>query len=286
MSVSNAQYAALLQRIEELESDTGHLPYVGALRKEIDDMNKDFLLEVAKGNVPGHKMGTMIALNPDVGTTETETIWDLGDTYTYLTADTQLYISSTSASDTAVFVVVTGLDEDYLEVTRTVTVNGQTQVALSGLMFRVFVAVVAGSTSPVGDLYIAESDTLTAGVPDTATKIKSQIALTGLDSGTEFASHNITHNGFLTVPAGKTLYSLSLSTFVEKNADITFGGRVKLFGGSWINRSPSPLYQEFATLAFDTRLSLAQKTELEFRVIAGNPGSSFQFQFQYMLVDN
>lgn len=246
----------------------------------------DFILEVSKGNVPGHAIGTIVGLNPSVGTTDTETVWDEGGSYTYLSADTQLYISSSDALDTAVTVVVTGLDDTFTEVVRTVTANGQTQVALSDLMFRVFSATVISGTSPVGDLYIAETDTLTAGVPDTANKIKAKIPLSGVDTGTDFASDNITHNGLYTVPAGKTFYALSVQAFVEKNIDVTFSGRFRLEGGSWINRSPSPLYQASVVQEFNQRLALPEKADLEFRAIAGNPGSKLQFQFQFLLVDN
>ena len=101
MSVSEAKYAALLQRIDDLENDNRFRSHVAALRKEIEDMNKDYYLEVSKGNIPGTVAGFISGNNPDVSTTVSETIWSQGGSYVYLTADTQLYISSSSASDTA-----------------------------------------------------------------------------------------------------------------------------------------------------------------------------------------
>lgn len=248
----------------------------------------EFLLEVSKGNVPKHSMVTVVGATPSLGSAGTETIWDVGGSYTYLTADTTLYISSSSASDTSVTVLVTGKDDNYNAVTQTVITNGQTQVALGTQMFRVEICTVIGGTSPIGDLYIAESDTLTGGVPNTASKIKSKIPLSGVDVGTGFASDHITHNGFATVPAGHKWYALSVQAYVNKNVDLTFSGRFRAENGVWINRSPSPLYQNIAYQPFNQYLQLPAKADFEGRAIAGagSAGSSFQFQFQFLQVED
>ena len=247
----------------------------------------DYYLEAAKGNVAGITPGFLVGINRDVGNTVTETIWDVGGSYVYLTADTQLYASSSSASDVAVSVIVTGLDDNFIEVTRTVTLNGQTQVALSGLMYRVFNAFVTGSTSPVGDVYISESTALTAGVPTDETKNKAKIPLSNIvGDAAEFASDNFSHNGIYTVPADKTLHLIYFTGSIGKNQDATISGRVRTNGGVWFNRSPTPLYQTATVQEFKTRLSIVEKSDLEFRVIAGNINTNIQFQVQFVLVDN
>ena len=294
MSVSEAKYAALLQRIDELENDNRFRSHVAALRQEIEDMNKDYYLEVAKGNVAGTTGGFVVGRNNDVGATNSESVWDIGGNYTYLTADTQLYISSTDALDVDVDIIITGLDDNYLQVTRTVNTNGQSQVAISDLMFRVLTVFTAPTSAnhPVGDIYLAETDTLTAGVPNTATKIKALIPLARtsagvtIDSGTDFASDNFSHLGLYTVPAGKTAYLIAGFTFVGKNSDVTFSGRVRLQGGHWFNRSPSELYQAPGPQGFEVRLPIGEKTDIEWRCIAGSVGTTVNFQVQFVLVDN
>ena len=67
---------------------------------------------------------------------------------------------------------------------------------------------------------------------------------------------------------------------------MVFSGRVRPLGGSWLNRSPSPIYQSSVLQDFDNRLPLSEKTDLELRVIAGSEGFAFEFQFQFILVDN
>lgn len=249
--------------------------------------NNDYYLEVSRGNVPGVTPGFIVGIIPSLGSTNTETVWDVGGNYVYLTADTTLYASSSSASDTAVTVLVTGLDDNFIEISRVVTVAGQSQTALSGDMFRVHAALVIGSTTPVGDIYIAETDTLTSGVPDTISKVKAKIPLSGIAGDpAEFASDNFSHSGFYTVPAGKTFHFIYLTASTAKNQDVVIGGRVRVDGGVWFNRSPTPIYQSAAVQEFQTRLPLAEKTDLEFRAIAGSSGSSLQFQLQFVLVDN
>lgn len=248
----------------------------------------DFALEVAKNNIEGVEPAIILGLSKSLGPDKTRTVWDLATDVTYLPADTQLFLSSTDAADTAVLVLVLGLDDTYTPVMRVVTANGLTQVALSGLMFRVNTAIVIGGTTPLGDLYIAETDTLTGGVPDTPSKIQSAILLTGLDGSTEFASYNSTHNGFFTVPAGKTFFGVAGAGAIAKDeSSDDFGGRIKLFGSNvWLNRNPLPFYQGVAQFPFDTRTPAPEKAELQFRASALNPNTLLQFQIQGWLVDN
>jgi hypothetical protein len=256
-------------------------------------VSEDFILEVSKGNIPGHSTGFIAGSCKILPNTATNTIWELAGNYTRLSANTQLYISSTDALDTAVTVLLSGLDDNYNPVTATVTVNGQTQVAFSSAnTFRVNFAVVTGSTMPLGDLYIAETDSLTAGVPNTGAKIKGIIQLSRdssnavIDTGTEFASEGITHLGFYTVPAGFTFFGLTAVVFVAKNFEVRFAGNIKPFGGTWLARSPAILYQGNSELPFLIRTSIGEKTEIEFRGISDNPNGIIDFQVQFLLVDN
>jgi len=245
----------------------------------------DYFTEVALGNVTGVTSNIMLARNLSTAGTIFETIWDQGGNITYLSADTQLFISSSSASDTDVDVVVLGLDNDYLEVARTVTTNGQTQVALSGLMRFPHIAAVVDVTSAVGELYLAESDTLTAGVPDTVSKIKAKIPLTPNDSG-DFASNGISHNGFRTIPAGKKILGIELSNSTAKNDDLTVELWLKIFGGVWQSLGINWLYQSLAVLPFPVRFGTTEKSQLEFRVLGGTAGDKIDLQLELLLIDD
>ena len=252
----------------------------------------DYLYETSAGNTDAAS-GFIIARNPTIGTTATETLWDYGGNYTYLTANTQLYISSSSASDTSVSLVLTGVDDDYAPIVLTATCTGQTQVAFSAATaFRVFTCAVIGSTGAVGNLYIAESDTLTAGVPDTASKVKALIPLgtatddtTIIDTGTDYASDNITHLGLYTVPAGKKMIVPRIIVGTNKNDDVKISGRVRPFGGSWLNRNPIPIYQSNAVISFAPPLLIPEKADIEFRAVASAIDSLAQAQLFFTLED-
>ncbi len=246
----------------------------------------DYLMEVASGNIPGDEDERFTGRCLKIGQGIFETLWDQGGDLVYLTSDTQLFISSSDAADVGVFVRVEAMTDDYERITYTVETDGQTQVPLSGLAFRVIQCLtLAGSAIPVGDLYIAEADTLTAGVPQTASKIKSKISLSPGDSG-QFASTNITHNGFFTVPAGKRLHSLIYLGTTAKNCDIVADLRVRANGGAWLSIFMNWAYQSVVPIELINRGSIGSESDIEIRVKSGNPLGEFEANFQFIMRDD
>jgi hypothetical protein len=160
MSVSSAQYAALLKRLDEFENDNRHLAYVASLRKEIADMNKDYFLEVAKGNIPGHTAVHKFGESPSgVQTTATD-IWARADAsvtqqiWLAPTAARIHTIASSSASDTTGGVGANSVIVSYLpswselETTETVTGNLNAGVAMANAAVMINrMVVVPQSTS-------------------------------------------------------------------------------------------------------------------------------------------
>lgn len=165
----------------------------------------DFLLEVSKGNVPGHSSVQKFGRNFDIDTaTDPEDCASQGGTYTYLASGQTLYASSSNAGD-GQQVTVEGLSGGWNEQNKTVTLNGQNQVAIDGTWIRMFRAWNDDSTDLAGDIYIAETDTLTGGVPDTASKIKAKINI-------GFAQ---TLMALYSVPLAKTAYILGWYSSIE-----------------------------------------------------------------------
>lgn len=119
------------------------------------------------------------------------TIWDNDFDYTPLNGSTEVFVNSTNAGDTTQEVSVGGLDANFQFAVTTVTLNGQTQVSL-GNFTHVQTCVLASGSTPAGDVYVAESDTLTAGVPNTNSKVKAKM----------IQGNNNTRNGFFMVPDG------------------------------------------------------------------------------------
>lgn len=124
--------------------------------------------------------------NDSLGTSM-ETVWEYGGDETYCTTNAIDSVSSSDAGDTATVMYIeghtvtgTGSDALFTFVTQTVTLNGQTRVALSKPLARTSRAYVL-SGSLAGDFYAFENDTLTGGVPDTASKV--HLTVTGATTG-------------------------------------------------------------------------------------------------------
>ena len=250
----------------------------------------DFLYEIGDGNIPGKESNFIIASSNKVMSTESSTVWDVGGNYEYLTANTQLYVSSTSTLDVGNLIVSPGLDDAYVMATAIAFTNGQEQVPMSIELFRVFVSLVGNEPGLVGDVYIAEADTLTGGVPDTPSKIKNMIPRSTnaqgaiIDGGTvDFDSDNISHLGLYTVPAGYTMKVIDIYPGTVKNDDLKIGARVKLLGGPWLNRNPVNAYQSQFRVNFQALIVLPEKAEFEVRAVSGSDNSSAQFQVIFIL---
>ena len=176
----------------------------------LDTNSTNYWQELALGNINGSQASLIAGENPDVEPGAEETIWSQGGRLIPLTADTELYFSSTDAADDQVWTAI-GLNNALEVVVGIATLNGQNQVQISEDMFRITRILNISSTSSAGNIYLAESDTLTGGVPDTASKIqmKSRIGFNGESAA------------FWTVRAGKTGYVNSMEGTVGKSKNVT-----------------------------------------------------------------
>lgn len=118
--------------------------------------------------------------NGDVDTT-TSTLWNGTGNEVYATTDAITTVSSSSASDAGQMTVEghtvegTGTDARFTFVVQDVTLDGQTEVSLATPLARVSRMYNPTGTEWVGDIYAYESDTVTAGVPQTDAKIHAKI---------------------------------------------------------------------------------------------------------------
>jgi len=96
------------------------------------------------------------------------------DNETYLSSDLITTVSSSSASDTHSVTIEGHTSPDGLVFTfviQTITLTGQTQVTLATPLCRVSRLVNNSAVNSVGDIYVYETDTATAGVPATGSKV-------------------------------------------------------------------------------------------------------------------
>ena len=162
--------------------------------------SEPFELQVARGQVAYHESVYKFGNNAAVANV-TETIWQQGGLYSYLSAASVLKVSSSSANDTSAgtgarTVELFGLDGDYNEINELVTLNGQTAVNTTQSYLRINRMIVrsAGSGGYNAGVIYAGTGTVTAGVP-------ANIYATINGDGT-----NQTLMALWTVPAGYTAY--------------------------------------------------------------------------------
>lgn len=112
-----------------------------------------------------------------------QTVWTVGGNETYVSTNTIDSISSSSASDTEEIyieghtVTGTGTNQQFTFVTQTVTLNGQTRVALPIPLARVSMAFNNNGTPLVGRVVVYENTALVGGIPSDTTKIHIDIPI-------------------------------------------------------------------------------------------------------------
>lgn len=122
--------------------------------------SEPFELQVARGQIPGHSVVNVFGTNPAIGTTF-RTPWENNTALPFLSAQQILSLVSTSASDTAVSILVSGTDENYVAIQEVVALNGTTPVSTTKEFFRIN-DLVTVSGNAVGDVTASYSGTVYA----------------------------------------------------------------------------------------------------------------------------
>ena len=208
--ISNITIQKITKTASRLEAltDDDVVVDIGATRsKNLKVTDAENGLAIAKGDVEGtsfnHKFGT--APDFDYGNGEVS-IWDGAEdgepyeqmNYVFSTGSGIDSISAEDAADTQ-DVVIQGLDGDWHELSQTVTLNGQTRVALTTPLRRVYRAFNDDNTDLTGHVFIYEDVALSGGVPTDSTLIRAVI----------HPENNQTEMAIYTVPVGYTGYMRS-----------------------------------------------------------------------------
>ena len=245
---------------------------------------KDFLIEVGKGNVPGHTVSAVIGRNTAVSSTLTEDVWGGGGNMVLPTAAESWEIVSTSVNDTSAgtgarTVLITTLDVNYVAQTPVeVTLNGTTPVAITGTHFRphhlastsgLFVLTAGSSESNEGDIVVRVAS---AG----ATRMTCKIGISKSEDSQ------------VTVPAGFTIFALLVLITWPRNESGEVSGSIKPFGTDTARISSGQIhtYQSAFNLVFQAKFELAEKSEFVFRAKSFNDAVEVTTIQELLVVDN
>lgn len=229
--------------------------------KNLNHAIPDLFFQVAAGNVNNASSGQIFARNSAAAVTTESDLWDQNLVATMPAAAVAVGVSSADANDTSAgtgarTVQVSGLDTNYIEVSETVTLTGQTKVVTTQTFLRVnkIEVLTAGSGGKnAGAVYAYDTaDTVTAGVPQTQAKIMGKILI----------GNNVSQSGFFTVPAGKQM----IITDMVAMQSITSSLRVKIrtFGGLFkVLKNIECTLGGIAQIQLKTPIVLDEKTDLK-----------------------
>lgn len=182
------------------------------------------LQRIGEGRYPGYSVVEKFGENSEITTaTDPADIWDYGGIYTWSTTADIDRLSSSDNSDTQ-NILVFGLDSNWMAVSQVVTLTGQTPVALSTSLIRVYRMINIGTTDLAGNAYCFVNGSTTGGVPDTPADVRAMIR----------NGNNQTLMCIYTVPADKTgyLYNgyVTISRGVAAAAAGDFTARARPYG--------------------------------------------------------
>ena len=158
----------------------------------------EWFFEVSRGNVPGATVQNIYGYQASVGTTVIP-IWENATAYTYPASATTMLLYSSSGSDTAVSILISGLDSSYnLQTETLVLTNGTTGVTTVNSYLRINSINVVGSNNPVGIIRLSNAGKTTT---------YAQINLTGAESDGR------SQMSIYTVPNGYTFYLTRVNAY-------------------------------------------------------------------------
>lgn len=244
---------------------------------ETDEVGKlkDYLIEVGKGNEPGHSLRGIVMRNPDVSSTFVD-IWGGPGSMIYPTANETWEVRSDDINDTlsgtgSHSLTQNYLDENYIEKTVTVDLDGITWVTLSSDMFRSNGALALPSGSNMrnhGKITIR----------DVATQNVRQVISPGFSASQD--SH-------FTVPANKTILTMQSISFYPKNESGVITSNIMFFGtNTWITGISIPAYQSGFTIDIKALLPFPEKTEILIQANSTNPNVDVSAILEMLIVDN
>lgn len=238
-------------------------------------------LEVAKGNVPGHSLLDLSSRALNVFNEQTIIPMSTGIRLARPVDPVDIYIASTSTSDSLKPIFISYLDEEYKERTKVLELNfanSQSPEIAIQQGRRIQLAAVIGPNKAVGDIYFSQGSTFSGGVPSPIEDTMNFIA----------AADGKTYSGLITVPLDKTLFGqrYTVTCGDSVNCEVEIGVRINVEGffndtvgwRQFIHDGPLPFEFGF--------FSWPQGTDVELVALSAVPAADLDVVFSGFLVDN
>jgi hypothetical protein len=208
-------------------------------------LHEPFELQVSRGQITGHSVVNVFGYQTSVSTGN-YAVWENVSAYAFPGSAVIMTLASASASDTAVSVLINGLDAGYNIIFEIVALNGTTGVSTVNSYLRINSMVVTAG-SPAG-------------------------IVTAKNGGTTYAQINVgvgkTQMAIYTVPAGYTYYVSRINMFASNpytsSNYLTFTNQ-QTNGGITLAIAQSPFISILDIHRYYP-LSYNEKTDIQFKV--------------------
>lgn len=226
-------------------------------------------MQVARGLVTGVSQVNIFGYQGTVGTTFIP-IWENTTAYAYPASATTMLLWSSSASDTAVQILINGLDSSYNPISETLTLtNGTTGVTTTKSYLRIQSLFVVGGVNPVGIINLGNAGKTIQYAEIGVGAGKSQMAI-------------------YTVPNGYTFYLTRVQATSNQVGNVSSSYctyRVQSYNSSGIGQVV--LQTPFTNLFSVTRVApfpYAAKTDLQFQANTPSSTAAVGIQVEGLLI--
>jgi hypothetical protein len=210
-----------------------------------------FDLQIARNQIMGHDHLDLFGYSTVVGSTAMGPLWEgltsSGGNYPFPASAAQIVVVSSSASDTAVTILISGLDANFAPITESVALNGTTNVTTVKSFLRIN-SVVTTAGNAVGNVTFTSGATVIA-------KVNAGVGQTQMS--------------VYTVPAGYTLYVTYFqgdgNTTTTSGAFMNTRLRTTLNPSGVVLISGQATYLTNLTVPYGVPVQVTEKTDFEFQ---------------------
>jgi len=260
------------------------MPTPSQLNESLSRWNttEDFGLQVARGQIRGHRVEHIFGYNPTIQANIEETIWTFAGIYQHAPSATVMTVSSNNANDSATgtgarTVFIRGVNGNGKEQNEIVTLNGQTAVSTTNSfeeINEVVVITVGSGGKNAGQIFVG-TGTVTAGVP-------AQVY------GHILAGENKSLMGHWTVPIDYTGYLIhgDVSSGVDTNGFVT--ARLKVRGADKVDRTAAIVTFALGVRSYDFTypVKISGGACVTATAVSTKSGDKVTCYFQLLLIKN
>ena len=233
----------------------------------------NFMLDVARGAVPGHSIVFIGGRNRQVPTNTEASIWTVGGLYPWTTftnaGSTIYFVSSGTSADAGVQIFIEGLDYNYSKISTIVTLSGSGTGDTDGIHFyRINSAFVVGPKALSGNVIFHYG------------------AANGTIVGQILAGSNRLSQSVYTVPAGYTAFSVYGDFGVKGNNSAELRAYWRFYGSVFLRIYATPITGSSFTAMPPYPGAIPEKTDIDNRVAEGTNNLTASSNQQLLLIEN